>query len=211
MKKHLLALSMASIFFLVNMTSEETTIEGHKRQKVNFYGTLTTQQDEVIKVNNIAIAGKYKQILVYEYASAKDTSQESKHVLSQDPKEGIITKIDLSETAEIQVPAPHVLWTHQKRKGQRKIEYIEIIVVSGDTQKTKNHYFIETSRKITCEQTNEAGPIEKEVPFQSLKNLVIEGYCYRGEEKDKPAACGPNNACKVNMTACPVEPRKSKI
>lgn len=196
-----ISLSALSVLFLMNMTSEETTVEGHKRQKVNFYGTLTTQQDEVIPVNNIAVAGKYKQIILYEYVAPKNSSPEHKNVLTADPKEGIITKIDLAEVSEIRVPSHHVVWVYQKRKAQRKAEYVEIIIISGDTQKTENHYFIDIHRKITCEQSNAAGPIEKEVPIQALKSLKIDGYCYR-DEKEKPTTCSAVQSCKVNTTAC---------
>lgn len=161
-------------FFFINWSAQEATIEGKKKQEINFYGTVTTRQEKTFKVENISIAGLFKQIPLYESpAKTEDTS----HFLKSDPKRGIITRIDLVEICNIKPGT--TIWTYQKGKGYRKVEYIEIIVTSNDQQKTQNTYLIELTRKIICEEVNDAGPIEKEIPLDALKNLNIEGYKYR--------------------------------
>lgn len=171
----------SSLCLLVNWTTQETTIAGNKKQRVNFYGTLETQEGNKYKVENISIGMLYKQIPLYE-ASKEDV--EENHTLKTDPRRGIISRIDLAETGKIQVPHPYIVWTYQK-KGSRKSEYIEIVVISNDEQKTKCPYLIDLRRKIFCDKVNKAGPIELEVPFQSLKYLVIKGYHYKEPEKNE--------------------------
>ncbi|TET06925.1 hypothetical protein E3J79_00430 [Candidatus Dependentiae bacterium] len=168
----------SSLCLLVNWTAQETTIAGNKKQPVNFYGTLETQEGNKYEVENISIGMLYKQIPLYEAPK----EMEENHTLKTDPRRGIISRIDLSEASEIQVPHPHIVWNYQK-KGSRKSKYIEIIVISNDKQKTKCSYLIDLRRKIFCDKVNKAGPIELEVPFQSLKHLVIKGYRHKEPEK----------------------------
>jgi hypothetical protein len=204
-KKNILGIAALSLCMFANWGSEETTVEGHKKQSVNFYGVLTTQQGQTYKVENIAIGRRHDQIPLFEMQknnkmgesvacsnSAQSTSADER-LLCTDPKEGIITKIDLSEVAHILIPNPAQVWVYQKRKGSRLVEYIEIIITSNDEQKTENHYFIDTARKMTCDQVNAAGPIEQEVPFKAIKKLVIEGYNNRDAHQKNN---GNNNAKK---------------
>ncbi len=175
--------------------SDETNIHGDKKQAINFYGVLTTQQDKQYTVDNIAIGRETKHIRMYEMPDMEHTHPEKKSdddtnneviiMLEQDPKDGIVTKIDLSEVAEITVPHPDTVFRYQKRTGSRKVDYIEVVVVSNDTVKTKNSYLLDLGRKLTCDQRNEAGPIEQEVPFKAIESLVIKGYSYRDERKEK--------------------------
>lgn len=176
------AICLVSLFFFVNWSTEETTIESRRKQEVNFYGNVITQQGKTYKVENISIARLYKQISLYEAPSKTDKD----HILSSDPKRGIITKIDLVEIYNIHVPHPKTIWTYQRKNGYRKAEYVEIIITSNDQQKTKNSYLIDLQRKVICDEVNDAGPIEKDIPFTALKNLTIEGYKYRDLKKQVP-------------------------
>jgi hypothetical protein len=186
MKKNvpLVLIAGSSLCLLVNWTTQDTTITGNKKQPVNFYGTLETQEGNKYDIENISIGMLYKQIPLYEAAK----EWEENHALKTDPRRGIISRIDLAETAEIQVPHPYVIWNYQK-KGSRKSEYIEIVVISNDKQKTKCSYLIDLRRKIFCDKINKAGPIELEVPFQSLKRLIIKGYRHKEPEKNEKAGC----------------------
>ncbi len=178
---------------VINWTAQEPTIEGKRKHKVNFYGMLTTHQDKIYKVDNISIARLYKQIPLYEVPADKDSvakaydpeKKVTTNILKNDPRKGIITRIDLAETGKIMTPSPNTLWTYKKKKGYREKEYIEIVIVSNDKQKTKNNYLIDLKRKIHCDEINEAGPIEKEVPFDAIKSLTIEGYKHREIDKKK--------------------------
>jgi hypothetical protein len=178
---------------LANWGSSETSTEGGKKQAVNFSGTLTTQQGETYKIDNIAIGRRYEQIPLYKDTTKQIRSEpisgdttdadQNKFTLKEDPQEGIIAKIDLSETAAIQVNNPDALYTYQKRKGSRKTDYLEVVVISNGTSRTKNNYLVDTRRKITCDQLDEAGPIELEVPFATIKQLTIEDCRSREAEK----------------------------
>ena len=171
-------LGVLSLLILANYSAQENTSEGNKKHSVNFYGTLAARNNKTFKCENISIAHLYKQIPLYEVPGTQDRN-EQEHTFNTNPKSGIITKIDLSETDQISVPHPKTIWTYQRKKGARKTEYIEITIVSNDKKKTRHHYIIDLGRKLICDEINEAGPIEKEVPFKAIKTLTIEGYKYR--------------------------------
>lgn len=188
---------------LINWGSQEENVDGRRKQSVNFYGTLTTHQDKTINVENLSVARLYKQIPVYEMqtpVSAKTTANKSSNILSNDPKNGIITYLDLSETSEISAPQPDIIWTHQKDGNIRKAEYIEIVITSRDASHTKTSYLIDTRRKLICDRVNAAGPIEMEVPLESIKKLIITGYKQREEKKQ---SCVPCIAPKIEAEIAP--------
>lgn len=108
------------------------------------------------------------------------------HVLEGDPRTTLVeAKIDLAEVSELRVPHPNETWTYQKEKGYRKAEYLEIIVVSKDTKKTKTRYLIEKRKKVYCDRIIAAGPEEQEVPLEAIKSLKIKGYKDRKLEESK--------------------------
>jgi hypothetical protein len=192
-----------------NWGQTETTIEGDKKQQVNFYGSLLTHQaKEAIKVDNISIGGKYKQIPMIEKPALTQDMQQAtmdspgkiarKEVkLEVDPKtELVTTKIDLSEVSAIQIPNPQTIWSYQKQTGSRKIEFLEVIIVSNSQQKTEAHYLLEARTKIYCDEINDAGPIEKEVPLAAVNILAINGYKFRTLQ---------TNETKTNKSDCSCE------
>lgn len=187
---------------LGNWGNSETSIDGDKKQQVNFYGSLLTHQtDRSISVDNISIGGKYKQIPMIEKptstqnpaASTPSKTSRSEIALSVDPKTDLVTtKIDLNEVSALQVPNPHTIWTYQKENMYRKVEFLEVIVVSNNEQKTKAHYLLEARTKIYCNEVNDAGPIQKEVPLAAINTLKIDGYKFRTmtpEMGQSSAAC----------------------
>jgi len=175
-------LGLIILITLVNWSSE--TSDGGKRDlKVNFYGTLKTRSGEQFEVDNISIEWLYKEIPLYETPDNQEKLKPD-HVLSKNPLKGIITRIDLSEVYAIRVPAPDITWTYQKEKGYRNTEYVEIAVVFED-QKTTHNYLININRKLRCRETNSVGPIEKEVPFQAVNELIIKGHRARDREEEK--------------------------
>ncbi len=190
---HNITLGLVSIFILANYTTQESTVEGRKKHKVNFYGTLAPRSGKKFECDNISIAGVYKQIKVYAPPGEQD--DQVKHTLKVNPN-SITTKIDLVETSQIRVPHPETIWTYQRKKGARQIKYVEI-KINGHS------YLIETSRKIICDEISKAGPIEKEILFTALKSLTIKGYRHRDPDmkkaKDK----------KVDCSACPCPSKKA--
>lgn len=206
--------SCIALTLFVNWGTPESSIESGRKHPVNFYGSFTTNDQRSIDVENIALGGLYKDIPVYDMPAienkqiytmkekdgeALQNNKALRYKLEEDPHKGIITKIDLAEVASIVVPDPKAFWIFKRKNGYRPLEFIEIEIISNDARKTKNNYLIETSRKITCDQINEAGPLEKIIPFDSIQSLTIKGYNYvdrltseraKREIQEKKAATG---------------------
>ncbi len=156
-----------------------------------FYGTLTTQQDNTFKVDEISIgkAKKTKQIPMYERPKKKGKIQKNgnKIMLIINPKTDLaITYIDLNEVSEINIPKPDEKWVYKKEKGYREIEYIEIVVISKNIRKTKNRYLIKRDTDVYCSGINEAGKEEKKVPLAAINRLIIDGYYSKQNDGEMP-------------------------
>lgn len=183
-------IAIAACILCINWSSQET-IAGKVKPHINFYGKLNTHQGKTYTIENITIDHLLKQVPLYEVPSKQTTPPESESAkttdgeqhagtrLASNPTSGIITKIDLSETSEIRVPRPETTYYFQRKKGFRTLDFVEIEIISADKEKTKHTYLIETDRKVYCDEVNPAGPIEKEVPIQSIQSLGIEGYHFR--------------------------------
>jgi len=186
MKKILfLFLTLISVL-CINWGAPETTLDGNFKQTVNFYGKLITYQAKEYKVDNISFSGKYKQIPMYDKPRkypkiTLNTRTNQKEIkLHVNPKNNFITsKIDLNEVSEIHVPKPNITWIYQKEGKHRRLEYIEITVISKNKKKTKNSYLISHKTKVQCTEINSAGPVEKIVPISAINRLIIEGYSLR--------------------------------
>ncbi len=194
----LVAISAISIITLVNWRGPEATVEGNSKHKVNFSGKLITHQGEEYSVDNISIGNKYKQINMYDkpskHAKAGFNTESKRREIQLDtnPKTDLtVTKIDLSEIKELQIPEPNTVWIYQKKKKHRKLKFTEVIVISKSD--TKRHYILERKTKIYCDEIDKAGPVEKIVPLPAIDRLIIEGYSFRngvvgGAQATKPAA-----------------------
>lgn len=189
---------LCASLLLINW-GEQSSIQGSGKNKVNFYGTLLTRDNKKIELDNISVAHLYERILAYEVPSQKKIYEKKeskydhdglnrhlvKYEVEQDPRRGIVTKLDLAKIAEIKVPQPDVRWVWARRKGYHSVPFIEIEVTYNDSQKTKHNYLIEDSRKIIGDEKNEAGPLEKDIPLNAVQQLIISGYNYRDVEKSK--------------------------
>ncbi len=158
-------LCLMSIVTLANFSSE-SSVEGRQKNKINFCGTLTDIQGNTFNVENISISGSYDRIPVYQKPKNPDTKPDVN-----------TTRLDLKEVAVIKLPSAEPVISKFKNR-----EYIDIIVVSNDKKRTESNYIIELNRKIMCDEVNDAGPIEKEISFQALGKLEINGYSYRDPE-----------------------------
>jgi len=187
MTVHKILFPLSLIFLLTNWTDQNSTVEGRGIQKVNFYGTLTTHQNKILQIDNISVADIYKQIPVYEKPSPETVK--AKNSLETNPNI-IIFSLDLSEIGEIQIPFPDTTWTYQE--NGRKVEYLEIVVISNDTNKTKREYLIEKNRIFYCREKNNAGPTEIKLQPAAIKSLKILGFKHRDEikqEESQKKAC----------------------
>ena len=171
-------ITIVGVVTLINWRGPEPTVDGNLKHKVNFYGKLTTHQGAKYDVDNISFDRQYKQITMYDKPSEHPKPVNQEILLNVNPsKNYIATKIDLSETSEIQVPNPYTIWIYQKKKKKRKLKFIEVIVVSKSN--TKHHYLLERKTKVYCDEIDTAGPVEKIVPLPAIKSLKIDGYSFR--------------------------------
>lgn len=152
---------LATVSFLVcaHFGSQDSSITGREKPAINFYGTLIDTSGNTFKVENITISGLYKQVPMYQ----KPLSTKI------DPNINI-TRLDLNEIAKIEVPSQDTILTFNNR------DYIEVIVTSSDPAKTTQSYITEKSKRVICDQINKAGSIEKDLSFQAIDSLTIEGH-----------------------------------
>jgi len=183
-KNQLIFISIVlSCLFLINW-SQESTLEGRNKPKVNLYGSLETHTGKNLNVENITLGHMYKQIPLFETPTKQDYDPNTGK-LSYNPKDRTkrtITRIDLAEVAEIQVAENKQFFF--MRKGGRKIFYVPITIISNNPQKTKNTYLIEERRMLRADQIIPNGkPIEMDIPPKAVKHLVIKGYKEPKKEK----------------------------
>lgn len=155
----------------INFAQQES---GSSREKprVNVYGTLSDQADQVIDVENIVIGDLYKQIPFYAKPSVATIEPESN-----------TTYIDLVDIAELgprggQYPNENTFVFNNRH-------YIEITIVLKGKEHLSADYLVETTRRIWCDFITSAGPIQKQLSFDALKKLVIKGYVHREERPEK--------------------------
>lgn len=183
---------------IIESTSFGTSTKDLK-QPVNFSGTLTTHQGQEYIVDNISIDTKCKQIPMFdkpvnhaEPVLNNDTKQQEIKLTSNPADD--LTKIDLSEVNQINVPTPNITWYYQKKEKLPRQEFIEVEVITKSN--TKRSYLLNPKTPIYCDEIDPAGPQEKTVLLLALKTLTIEGYTYRDTSKDKK-----NDSCPP----CPAE------
>lgn len=134
--------------------------EATPKNYFDYYGQVTDNHGKTIKVENITISDKQRDIKLY------DVPADQLH----DPAESI-TVIDLNQIYAIE-PAPHEKcpFIHFKSK-----EYNKVIITLRDDHKTQQVYLLPTSEKLKCEQTTGAGALPRQFTFNGMKKLVIEG------------------------------------
>ncbi len=155
---------------LINWGNQDNSMQGTPKPAINFYGTVQDNtKTEPFAAQNITIAGQYRQIPVHPLPQ---TDVKNPHY---DPNINTV-RLDFSEISKITVPNPHSKYTFKNR------EYIAIRVESNDNQMTTNDYIIELNKKVYCDQTNAAGPIERELSFEAIETITFNGH--RTQELD---------------------------
>lgn len=180
--------------FFATFSSSETNTDSHRRQTVNFIGTLTTfQGNTYTNIDNISIDNKFANILVIDKPDAKNMPAAEKNPktnvmeikLSQDPhKEYTDTRLDLKETKKI-VAIPEVVYVYRPDEKRSGVELIEIKVYSNDKKQTASSYLISHKTKVRFSEKNEAGPIEKDAPIAAIKELIITDFIDQKDVKTK--------------------------
>ncbi len=163
-----LSIALSALIFCAHF-SQNSSVEGKEKPKINFYGELYDTTGRQYHVENITISGMYRQIPFYKKPRKATMSPDSN-----------TTRIDLKETFEILVPTRDevaIVSTYKNR------EYITVEVLLNDPQQTRNDYIIEKSRKLYCDEITDAGPIEKELSFEAVNKIVINGCKPREEAR----------------------------
>lgn len=173
-------LAACSFLLLANFSSQDSTSSNNK-PAVNFYGCVTDTSEKTFKAENITFERMYKQMPAYQEPPKTATAE-------YDPTVNL-TRLDLAEIKVIEFPQNQ---TPQKYNNR----YYIVMDVYSDARKTlKNSYIIEADKKLTCEQVNEAGPIEKEIKLKAVKKIVIDGFkqsaVLDSDSSKKPASNKP--------------------
>lgn len=147
--------SIAFVFF-AQFSGQNSSTSASEKPAINVSGTLTDSSDQTYSVENITISGRYEDIPVYQKPKSPEVNPDIN-----------TTKIDLREISEIRLVSPTILKFNNR-------DYIEIEVISNDSKKTKNAYIVDRTKRLQCDEVNEAGPIEKELSFLAVKNLEIK-------------------------------------
>lgn len=172
-KIKILCLAAATIVTCWNGSLSDSNTD--KRPDVNFYGTLLDHSAKhPVKVEDILIGGKYKQIPAYQVIEIATNASSGKEL---DPKQNKVL-LDLDEIASIELLCPDRPIECEKTINNSR--YTEIIVTSiaGSPQ----HYLIESSRTLSCIQMDK-GPDETSKPVSQerklniihIKKLIIKG------------------------------------
>ncbi len=157
--------------------SIDATVGGNgsrSAKKMNFYGTLTTHAGNTFSIDHITIEGRNTKIKVYEKPAATDKTNHEIHLSYNPETESVVSNVEFSEIKTISVPRPKQRWIFQKGSRNRKHKFLEIEIVSNSG--TTRNYLTKKSTSIRCNEIDDAGPIEKEVPMAAIKTLTIEGY-----------------------------------
>jgi len=180
--------------------SSESNLGASKKHPVNFYGSLETHQGTSFEVQNIAIDNRYKQIPMYDCPDKKYLEQSKLNTesgkmeiqLKENPIEFAVTQIDFDESQELQVEHEPIYVFQQK---EHRPSYFFHVIVISKMNGTKHDYLIPEHTKLSCDEINSAGPIEKNVPLSAVKSLKIKGFSQR-VDKDEQSATIKNNVCQ---------------
>lgn len=169
-KKSSLLVAMSALFCLLNTGFQST--EKKEAPAINFKGTVASNGEQD-KAENITISGLYENIPVYGIPQGAETSPATN-----------VTHVRLDEIKYIR----HTLGKESIKEFQKR-DYIEIEIEFEQNKKQK--YLVERSRKLIYEipfTDPSIKPLEKELGFEALTELKIEGYSQktRNEMTKKP-------------------------
>ncbi len=166
---HLQRITFATCIFLLcfnGACDKNKSVTGSYKPEKNFYGTITDIDNKQRDVEDITIAGQYKDIRVYPKPLDPAT-------FSTDNFE----RIDIAETKEIR---PNHMYS-MRHKG---IDYVEIQVTRTDGN--TDAYLITKNTHVQANRKTESGPITKVVTMDQLKSLVIQGRLQEKDENNTP-------------------------
>ena len=168
-------MSILSLVLFANFSSKQS-MEAPEKPNINFTGTFIDAQGRKKNVENITIAGLYRQIPFYSIPTSTEL----------DPTIDT-TRIDLEEISEIR---PAKTNPREAIRQFNNRDYMEVIIIFNDEQRDQENYIIETTRKIFCDIISQAGPLEKEISFEGIRKLIIEGFHDREKKSEQKHAGG---------------------
>ncbi len=147
-----------------NLESMRTEKE---KPEINFYGKLIDSSGHSYAVENITIGGRYKDIIVYQKPNTNARYPDTHK-----------TQLNLAEISRIQTffdPTDQTNGSTKKILTFDKRDYIQI-EVTWHGRMSNQRYIIERYKKIFCDQVIDGLLLEKEISFEALKELRIDGY-----------------------------------
>lgn len=148
-------------------SSQQVSGDRKEKPEVNFYGTLLDTSGHRYPVENITIGGRYKDITVYQKPANNDINPDINK-----------TKFDLADITmmrSIWDKTPQADGAIKKILTYDKRDYIEIEITLHD-QLIGHRYIIERYKKIYCDEVSGITSLEKEISFEALNELQIDGY-----------------------------------
>lgn len=185
--KHLTIIFLAAlgILFLANWGTPESNSDESRKNSLNFYGNLETWQGQTYEVENISLDHRIKKIEVYEKPintqnTSSPTTPQQETTLGVNPITNFAkVYIDLTEIKSLEITDPEKMWTYHKKRVQRELSFLEIVITHNNPQETKNTYLIESRKKLYCDRRIGTSLEEREVPLIAIKKLAVEGYRHR--------------------------------
>jgi len=148
--------------------SKQSDKDDKGEQPINFYGTLTKTDGHMYQVDNISLAGLYEDIPLYAVPSSPD----------RDPQLDT-TRVSLHDISSIsQLDGKTEVYTYKNK------DYIKIMVAWSQRKRDNTPFLIERNRVIFCNERIAAHP-KKEVFFEVLAMLVVEGFSLKDQKKVK--------------------------
>lgn len=185
-KLTVILLSISAVMLLVNAGFRSE--EGEEKPAINFYGKLKPIGGPIQKIENILISGTYENIPFYGIPADS----------TADPKSNT-TEIDLSQLKELKLTKFDKMGKGIKKFNNR--EYIEVTVTFEKKKEAaqptdltdglwyvEKNYLVERSRKVLCDIVEVADtPLNKELRFEAIEKISIEGYKAREASPRKKA------------------------
>lgn len=197
---------------------QETSTDGDGTYKINFYGTLTTQEGTSYEVEHITFNKLIKKIILYD----KPLNPESFKVISPKVTQLLIdpTKVDfeirLNAPMKIEIPEPEHLWIFKKSRQNsehtnepprhkleddpRAVQYNEIAII--DPNGKRSTFLVERKKYIYATlKDGEIDATKIDVQLPALKVLDIKGYTEEKDDKKKKKVASHTNKKKIKITA----------
>lgn len=184
------AVAICTNFIATGASNEVSTETGaSKKQAINFFGTVITDQGKVLSVENISINNLPKKIIVHGVQETPNADREIKGdltyvTLPKNPKDTDTLGLSLELVASIKVPESSTIYTYHDDEKNTTIDYVRIDVTYKNSTKARQ-YLIEYKKQLFFLERDV--PIPHQDPFTAIKEITIDGYTKREKESTAKA------------------------